>query len=112
MRRSRAPGSSCQQQWLQAACAEAPPAAAYGKGKSKGKGKGKAGRKEARGWKSTLNSRTPDGREKCYKFQEEQCKGGCGRVHVRLICDGPYPMIQCSTKPQKGGKGDAAGHVK
>ena len=58
------------------------------KGDYKGDGKGKKGKKGDR--KGTgkdhhgnqLTSKTPDGREICYAFNSQGCRGRCGRVHV------------------------------
>lgn len=46
------------------------------KGDKKGKGKGK----NFKGHQ--LVSKTPDGRELCYAFNSQGCKGRCGRVHA------------------------------
>ena len=51
-----------------------------GKGKDgKGKGKGKKGDKSYNG--QTLTTHTPDGREICFAYNAQGCRGNCGRVH-------------------------------
>ena len=79
---------------------------AKGKGR-KGKGKGKSKTKPD-GWKLTKNPMTPDGRQKCFRYNKETCPGDCGRVHVCLVCGGPHPLTKCPQKPRSG---DAAGRV-
>ena len=69
-----------------------------GDGGRKGKGSGKQNRRT--GWKSTSTNVTPDGRLKCFAFQRGKCQGGCGKVHVCLICNGDHPMTQCHRKPK------------
>ena len=55
------------------------------KGDRKGK-KGKTGDGKQSGGKdhhgNPLASKTPDGREICYAFNSQGCRGRCGRVHV------------------------------
>ena len=68
-------------------------------------------RPKKRGWKNQVNPNTPDGRQKCFKYNKGTCQGGCGRVHTCLVCNGAHPMIQRTSKPPGGGKGDAAGRV-
>ena len=51
-----------------------------GKGKKGKKGDRKGGRKDHLG--NQLTSKTPDGREICYAFNSQGCRGRCGRVHV------------------------------
>eukprot|EP00434_Breviolum_minutum_P036743 symbB.v1.2.032570.t1/scaffold3868.1/size49036/4 len=66
-----------------------------GKGKNDGKGDWKGDRKGKKGKKgdgkqgggkdhhgNPLASKTPDGREICYAFNSQGCRGRCGRVHV------------------------------
>ena len=48
-------------------------------GKGKGKGKSKKGDKSFNG--SSLVSQTPDGREICFAYNAQGCRGSCGRVH-------------------------------
>jgi hypothetical protein len=63
-----------------------------GKNRNKAKGGGKGGGKG----KSRLASVTADGRQICYKFNNNQsCDGGCGRVHVCQIrgCLGPHSKL-------------------
>ena len=51
-----------------------------GKGKDgKGKGKGKKGDKSYNG--QSLTTHTPDGREICFAYNAQGCRGNCGRVH-------------------------------
>ena len=61
-----------------------------GKGKWKGRGKGKKSKDKGKGkpGQSGLNSRTPDGRLICYKFDNpnEKCSGDCTMVHVCQKC--------------------------
>ncbi len=67
-----------------------------GKGKYKGGGKGKKGKKSGPDG-ATIHSRTPDGREICYKWnsQHDRCRHACGRLHVCQICFGNHPMHSC-----------------
>lgn len=69
-------------------------------GDRKGKGKGKTKHKGKRDY-SDLHSKTPDGREICYKWNsmKERCRFKCGRVHVCQRCLGDHPLHMC-----KGGK--------
>jgi len=83
-----------------------------GKGTRKTKGGGKAEGKSKQssncsGWDAHEKGKTPDGRDKCYRYQRDQCNGRCGRVHVCVVCDGPPPKRSCPLRPQ--GQGDAAG---
>ena len=75
-----------------------------GKGKAKG-GKGKKG-----GGKS-LHSKTPDGREICYAWnnKEQRCRHKCGRVHVCQICFGQHPAHACKGPSAGGEHRDTAG---
>ena len=68
----------------------------YGKGK---KGKGKKGKKGD----AVIHSKTPDGREICYKWnsQHDRCRHQCGRLHVCQICFGNHPMHSCKSPPAK-----------
>lgn len=61
------------------------------KGKGKGRGKGR-GRGAKAGGKQKL-SQTPEGRQICFKYNNGNCSGGCGRVHVCQIkgCLGSHP---------------------
>ena len=65
-----------------------------GKGNRKGKGKHDLG---------NLHSKTPDGREICYRWNsmKERCRFKCGRVHVCQRCLGDHPLHMC-----KSGKGE------
>ena len=79
----------------------------YGKGK---KGKGKKGKKGD----AVIHSKTPDGREICYKWnsQHDRCRHQCGRLHVCQICFGNHPMHSCKSPPAKdtaGGGQEATG---
>ena len=56
------------------------------------------------------NNKTPEGREKCYKYQKKQCPGNCGRVHACLACGGTHPVWECPKRP-RGKGGDAAGRA-
>jgi hypothetical protein len=73
-----------------------------GKGRSDGGKKGKGGGKQNRrtGWKSTSTNTTPDGRLKCFAYQRGKRQGGCGKVHVCLICNSDHPMTQCHRRPK------------
>ena len=79
-----------------------------GKGKFKGGGKGKKGKKNSVGG-ATIHSKTPDGREICYKWnsQHDRCRHACGRLHVCQICFGNHPMHSC--KGQAATARDTAG---
>ena len=65
------------------------PGGGEGKDKSKGTDKGKHRGK-------SLLSRTPDGRNICYAYnnQHEGCRGECGMVHVCRICLGDHPAFR------------------
>ena len=82
-----------------------PPQAHGGGRQNKGKGKGKG---KGSSWKQMRNPSTPDGRQKCYRYNKGTCPGDCGRVHSCLICNGPHPQTSCPKKPRSG---DAAGRV-
>jgi len=90
-------------------------ASADGGGGPSAKGKGKGNPKRKPTWKKNQNPRTPDGRQKCFKYHKGKCSGGCGRIHACLVCGGPHPLMQCPQKPGKKGEaperpqGDAAG---
>ena len=53
-------------------------------------------------WAAARNPVTPDGRQKCYKFQKGRCSGECGRVHICLLCNGDHPMMKCPKRPGQG----------
>ena len=67
--------------------------------KGKGKSKGKKG----------LHTKTPDGREICFKWNsmKERCRYKCGRLHVCQRCFAPdHPVHMCpQSKDTAGGKG-------
>jgi hypothetical protein len=44
-----------------------------------------------------IKSKTPDGREICYKYNNkgEKCDGQCNRIHVCQICMGKHPRYEC-----------------
>ena len=79
-----------------------------GKGKNDYKGrKGKKGDGKKGGGKdhhgNPLSSRTPDGREICYAFNSQGCKGKCGRVHVCRVagCYGDHSAREHSKYAEK-----------
>ena len=79
----------------------------YGGGK--GKGKGKKGKGKIKGKKGQqqqqLHSTTPDGRQICFAWnnQQEGCKGGCQRVHACRIClDPSHTTFQHISEEKKG----------
>jgi hypothetical protein len=82
---------------------------AKGKGKGKegkckkGKGKGKDGKGKAAA-SAFKNGSTPDGRQICFKFnnQGERCKGSCGRIHCCTSCYRPTPEHACSHTDSSG----------
>ena len=76
------------------------------RGKGTGKGKGSKDNRKS-GWRSGQSGFTPDGRMKCYRYQRNQCSGGCNKVHACLVCNGNHPMISCPRRPPR--TGDAAG---
>ena len=51
-----------------------------------------------------LVSSTPDGRELCYAFNAQGCKGTCGRVHACRVkgCYGEHPAREHSKYVKKG----------
>ena len=56
-----------------------------------------------------LKNKSDDGREVCYAYQKDSCKGACGRVHICQFCGGRHPL-SWHTKPSGApGGGDAAG---
>ena len=66
------------------------------KGGKKGKGKGEG--------KGRLASSTPDGRQICYKFNNNQpCDGSCGRVHVCQVkgCLGAHSKLDHGKSPPR-----------
>ncbi len=74
-----------------------------GKGKSKG-GKGKKGVGKA------LHSKTPDGREICYAWnnKDQRCRHKCGRLHVCQVCFGQHPAHACKGGDNKDTSGGGA----
>ena len=58
-----------------------------------GGGKGKKGGKGRKGGGKILHSKTPDGREICYAWnnKDQRCRHKCGRLHVCQICFGQHP---------------------
>ena len=95
-----------------------------GRGQSKGKGGGNGGHAPAPptsgapaqnsgdrmlppNWKKLLKNRTEDGREICFSYQTDKCKGSCGRVHICHFCGGRHPL-SWHTRPGNT-SGDAAG---
>ena len=66
------------------------------KGGKKGGGRGGGGGDDDDD-KKKVKSRTPDGREICYKFNNkgEKCDGACNRIHVCQICLGKHPRFEC-----------------
>lgn len=69
-----------------------------GKGKAKGGGKGK------------LHTRTPDGRDICFAWnnKDQRCRFNCGRVHCCQLCFGNHPAHSCKSS-QKTQPSDTAG---
>ena len=69
--------------------------------KGGGKGKTKGGK--------TLHSRTADGRDICYAWnnKDQRCRFNCGRVHCCQICFGNHPAHPCKGKQQKDTDGAA-----
>ena len=73
-----------------------------GEGKGKGKGdKGKGGDKAKGGDKEFFkakhkNTKTPDGRQICFRYQDELCRGKCAFVHVCTECLGSHPRCKCN----------------
>jgi len=87
-----------------------PPGWGQSQGSPKGKGKGKKGKGKSAGKgkqkgslaASGLNSRTPDGRLICYKFNNpaETCKGECSMLHVCQRCLQPgHGYTKCPQAP-------------
>ena len=71
-----------------------------GKGKQKGLAKGKtlSGRPDKKF--GFLHSVTPDGKQICYKFQDNNCDGSCGRVHCCQVClKTDHGRNDCPQKP-------------
>ena len=66
--------------------AERPPSSSQQGGRGAGKAKGKGGK--------GLWSRTPDGRNICFKYNNvgEDCDSKCGMVHVCQRCFGKHPQ--------------------
>ena len=76
---------------------------AQGVKKPKKRRSGKAQKSKKGGSKGSGKSGlTPDGRQKCYGYQNGRCKGPTcpqGRVHACLRCNGPHLVSEC---PQPG----------
>ena len=80
------------------------------KRKGKGNNKRKANNKKGKGKMLAADhdrGKTPDGREKCFAFNRDNCNNAaCQRVHVCLHCNGPHTRSKCPTAPPlPGGKG-------
>lgn len=75
----------------------------YSGGSSGSKGKSKGG-KSKKGSKA-LHSKTPDGREICYAWnnKDQRCRHKCGRLHVCQICFGQHPAHACKGGDNRGG---------
>ena len=79
------------------------PGGKQGRGKGnvkKSRQKRKAEPKAAgkKGGKGSGTTSTPDGRQKCFKYNKGTCTSGAcpdGRIHVCLKCDGPHPAKEC-----------------
>ena len=71
----------------------------------KGEGKGKKGKDKS------LHSKTPDGKEICFKWNsmKERCRYNCGRVHVCMRCLGSHPLHMCTKGRGKDTAGDGSG---
>lgn len=67
-----------------------------GRGKRGGRGKGPGGK--------TLNTRTPDGHEICFPWnnKDQRCRFKCGRVHCCQICFGNHPAHSCRADKKEG----------
>ena len=63
------------------------------KGKGNQKGKSKKGKNKG----LVYHSKTPDGRELCYAWNNanSRCRFNCGRVHACQICFGSHPAHAC-----------------
>jgi len=96
LKRSRATSTSSDNAPEKYARTEGGKAKGKGKGRNK-KGKGKGGEKAgAKEW--GCQSRTPDGKPICYKFnnEAEQCaKPKCTFLHVCGRCFRNHPMFRC-----------------
>jgi len=71
----------------------------------KGKGKGRKG-KDSKGGKGKKfpNSKTPDGRNICFRYQENKCSNAsCSFVHVCARCFGAHAMASCTAGVAGGG---------
>ena len=79
---------------------------ASGSGGGKGKAKGGKGKKGAR----ALHSKTPDGREICYAWnnKDQRCRHKCGKLHVCQICFGQHPAHACKGEDKKDTSGGGA----
>ena len=67
-------------------------------GKGQGKGSSKGGDKSGgKGKSSFKNTKTPDGRMICFRYQDDSCKSKkCNFVHLCTTCLGEHPLSQCS----------------
>jgi hypothetical protein len=72
-----------------------------GDGKGKGKGNKGGGAKSGDKGKDFFkakhkNSKTPDGRQICFRYQDDLCRGKCNFVHVCSECLGAHPRCKCT----------------
>ena len=81
-----------------------PDQARFPKGKGARKGKGKKGKGKGG---LTYHSKTPDGRELCYAWNnpDSRCRYDCGRVHACQICFGSHPAHACPKHKDTSGAG-------
>ena len=80
-------------------------------GAKSGKGtKNKGGKDSKNNAPKDWHSETPDGRKICFAWnnRDEQCRGGCGFVHVCRRCFGDHPAHACRMPPKGKGKADSA----
>ena len=82
----------------------------HASGSGSGKGKGKSG-KGKKGAGKVLHSKTPDGREICYAWnnKDQRCRHKCGRLHVCQVCFGQHPAHACKGGGQGGENKDTSG---
>ena len=88
----------------------------YGSFRS-GKGKRSGGKSKGKGGKGRgLKTRTPDGRDICFAWnnRDQRCRFNCGRVHCCQYCFGPHPAHSCkgpegSKEKDTAGGADASG---